>query len=197
MAGVDARAAQLHHAARVGRRHDRGRCSAHRPPQRLDLAVADLPRQRRLQCSCTRRPRRSTALRRRSRRARTRRPARVRTAPCAFCTCRRWHGSCTTTRRRTCGRSAQSPVAETPFGEVAHPGAEAARVRGAEELAVLLHRRAAPRAVDDDGRVAGHRRDHARRQAAGPRRRAPRARAARRSSRRRRRDATPCAASRA
>ena len=47
------------------------------------------------------------------------------------------------------------------LGEVAHPGRERGRLGSAEQVPVLLHRRAAPRAVDHDRPVAGHRPDHA------------------------------------
>ena len=46
------------------------------------------------------------------------------------------------------------------LGEVAHTRREPFGLRCAEKVAVVLHRGAASRAVDDDRRVAGHRRDH-------------------------------------
>ena len=47
-----------------------------------------------------------------------------------------------------------------PLGEVAHTRAERRGLRGTEQAAVILHGCSAPGAVDDDRRLARHRRDH-------------------------------------
>ena len=97
----------------------------------------------------------------------------VRTAPCAFCTWRRWHGSCTTTSRPV-SRSASGGCAAS-HSEKSRTRAENARGLGrAEQAAVVLHRRAAAGAVDDDRRVARHRRDRPGGRAAAPARRTSR-----------------------
>ena len=56
------------------------------------------------------------------------RPGRSRTAPCACCTWRRWHGSCTTTRVPV-GRRSSRGCEREPLGEVADPRAERTRRR--------------------------------------------------------------------
>ena len=68
----------------------------------------------------------------------------VRTAPCACCTWRRWHGSCTTTVAPV-SRSGERGLLRHPLREVAHPRRERVRVGCAEQPAVVLHRRAAAR----------------------------------------------------
>ena len=86
--------------------------------------------------------------------------------------------------RRRCRASGERALLGDPLGEVAHPGAERLGFGGAEQPAVVLHRRAAPGAVDDDRA----RRRASMRSPAGPavapRARGRRAGAARRSSRR-------------
>ena len=80
----------------------------------------------------------------------------VRTAPCALLhvpeVARVLHDDASHRSRRS-GTSCSAQ----PLREVATRGAERVRLGGVEEPAVVLHRRAAARAVDDDGRVAGHR----------------------------------------
>ena len=67
-------------------------------------------------------------------------------------------GSCTTTSRPV-SRNASGGCAASHSEKSRTRAENAWRRRGAEQAAVVLHRRAAARAVDDDGRVAGHRRD--------------------------------------
>ena len=104
--------------------------------------------------------RHSTGRRRRSRAGGTRARARRGPAPCAFCTWRRWHGSCTD-RVASGVAQRQRGLRDEPLREVAHPLRERVRFGRAEQTAVVLHRRAAARAVDDDGRVTRERRDDA------------------------------------
>ena len=111
----------------------------------------------------THRRHRSTGRRRRCRAGGTRGSSTVRTKPCACCTWRRWHGSCTTSTASV-SRSGERRLRGEPFREVLHTGRERDGLGGAEQAAVVLHRRAATRAVDDDGSVAGHRADHAARE---------------------------------
>ncbi len=128
-------------------------------PERVDLAVEDAPRQLALVTAyAPPAPQHSpsSAVSTRSYAG----ASTVATAPCAFCTCRRWHGSWTTTGVPVGRRSAA--VAARAIRRSRHPRAERPRLGRAEQRAVFLHRRAAPGAVDDDRRVAGHRRDHLR-----------------------------------
>ena len=197
MADVEARGAEVHRAAGVGRHDERiVRLSPARRMRCRTLRCADRGRELGLAAPSTRHRRRSRGRRRRSRARRYAGASTVRTAPCAFCTCRRWHGSCTTTVASGVAHG-QRTVCEATHSEKSRTrGREGVRLGCAEQTAVVLHRRAASGAVDDDGRVAGHRRDHAPGEPAGVAARDRRGCAARRSSRRRvraGRDARPVA----
>ena len=110
-------------------------------------------------------------------------------AACARCTWRRWHGSCTATARPSAAASTSGGQAvdagREPLVHVVHARAERDRLVRAEQMPVVLHRRATSGRVDDDRRVARHRRHHRRRHPYRGVRRGRRARRARRSSPRR------------
>ena len=82
-------------------------------------------------------------------------PSTVRTAPCA--PSGRAAGGTDPARRPApaCRRVAGTPVRDEPFGEVLDARRERAGFGRAEQAPVLLHARAAARAVDDDGRRPG------------------------------------------
>ena len=157
VAHVEPRGPEVHRAAGVGgdddqrtRRVTGGGTQSARPCGR-----GSRPRAR-VRAPSTRHRRRNRDRRRRSRATGT--PARARSGPhpARCCTCRRWHGSCTTTVSSR-SRSGERSLLGDPLGEVAHARRERVRRRRAEQPPVVLHRRAAPGAVDDDRRVAGHR----------------------------------------
>ncbi len=160
MADVEAGAAEVHDAARVGRRDDCALRIGAGPPERGDLAVADRSRRARVGARRTRRPRRSTGRRRRCRAGH--RPRRARCGPRRAPSARGAGGTDPGRRPRgPVARVAGTPVRDDPLGEVLARAPRTLGLGGAEQVAVLLHARAAARAVDDDRCVAGHRRDHA------------------------------------
>ena len=133
----------------------------------------------------TRRRPRSTGPRRRARPRRRTCPSTVRTARWVRWTWRRWHGSCTMTgaRRRRHRRQSVDPLGQ-PLVDVEDAGAEAPGRRPSRAGGRSPSGRAAAGRVDQDRRVAGHRRHHPRGQRAAPAGRGRRGRAARHSSRR-------------
>ena len=99
-------------------------------------------------------------------------------------------------RARRAGAGSRSTRSASHSWTSTHPRRERRRLGGAEQVAVVLHRRAAAGRVDEDRRVARHRRASLARRAGAPRRRARRGRAARRSTpppRRARRTSRPAA----
>ena len=113
----------------------------------------------------TRRPRRNTVRRRRSRRACT--PAPARFVPRRARAARAADDRGPARRPSSTSDAPRHALLDDPLGEVADARAERLGLGGAEHPAVVLHDRAAARAVHDDRRGPGHRRDHAARQPLG------------------------------
>ena len=184
MAHGHAGGGKVHRAARVGAGDDGGAGAGGRSFDRGDLAGPHVAGERRLQRRVPppapqHRPSSSSST------TSANRPRTARTGSWARCTWRRWHGSWTMTGPSGAvagGRRSSRPASHSWTSTTR--AANACGGRRAQEVAVVLQRRPAPRRVDDDRRIARHRRHRALGEPPGRRRRARRGCAARRSTRR-------------